>query len=494
MGRCFRGQDPAQPPAPTTGEFRLEDDGGSGFDSPMSDVPSGSRAASTVSLNRPLGGPALGDRGAVTSAALAAASHVRAATAATDAGAQAGVLTTLRETSAATRILLSGVFVNQLGAFMQAFLVLYLVHAGLAEGQAGFALGAYGFGAILGTLFGGEVADRMGQRPTIVASMTSVALLTICVSFLGKVQTYVPLLIVVAATGAMTQASRTATAAMLADLTPTARRVMVFSMYRIALNLGGVMGPLLAAWLVSVSWDLLFWADGLTSLAYAAVAVLCLPRGRGTAAEAAPAPDDAQPSASYVAVLRDGRFLLYLFAMFANVLIYVQYFSVLPLKIATGPYPTVAYNWVLALSAGLVVTCELLVTRHVQAWRPARAASAGIVLLGVGLAAYGLQGGVALLLAATIIGVLGQMISGPTMLAHPGKVAPAGAKGRYIGAGNAMFGLGGAIGAPAGVLLWNYLGDGIWAVCGVVAGFSAAAAAVGLWASTPPRKQRESQA
>jgi MFS family permease len=393
---------------------------------------------------------------------------------------QVGIFTTLRETSAATRFLLFGVFVNQLGAFMQAFLVLFLVRAGLGDGPAGLALGAYGLGAVVGTLFGGELADRLGRRPTIIGSMACAAVLTVAVSFLATPQTYVALLAVVAGAGAMAQSCRTAAGALLSDLTPPGRRVMLFSMYRIALNSGGVLGPLLAAWLISMSWNLLFWADGITSLGYALVALLWFPRQQRVVEPSPAVEDGPTQTAGYSAVLRDGRFLLYLFAMLANVVIYTQYFAVLPLKIDTGAYPSIAYNWVLALSAGLVITCELLITRKVQSWPATRAASVGIGLLGLGLALFGVSGGLPLLLSATVIGVIGQMISGPTMLAHPGRVAPPAATGRYIGAGNAMFGLGGALGAPAGVLVWNNLGDGIWVICAIVAALATGAAAIAL--------------
>ena len=43
----------------------------------------------------------------------------------------AGPLQTFRETSASARLVLLGVFVNQFGAFLQMFLVLYLVQAGM---------------------------------------------------------------------------------------------------------------------------------------------------------------------------------------------------------------------------------------------------------------------------------------------------------------------------------------------------------------------------
>src|SRR5262245_34346180 len=85
----------------------------------------------------------------------------------------AGVLQALREMPVGGRFSLVGAFINQLGAFVQLFLVLYLTERGFSEEQAGLALGAYAVGAIVGTLFGGSVSDRLGPRWTIVTSMIS---------------------------------------------------------------------------------------------------------------------------------------------------------------------------------------------------------------------------------------------------------------------------------------------------------------------------------
>ena len=178
------------------------------------------------------------------------------------------------------RWLLFGVFVNQLGAFVQVFLVLFLVDNGVGEGRAGLALGAYGAGSVLGALLGGRLADRLGRRTTMTLSMLCAAALTISISFLGSPELYPLLLLVVVADGAMTQAYRPAASAMLADLVPEDRLVMTFSMYRVALNTGAVIGPLVAAWLMTVSWDLLFWADGLTAIACALLARRFLPGRR----------------------------------------------------------------------------------------------------------------------------------------------------------------------------------------------------------------------
>ena len=359
----------------------------------------------------------------------------------------ANVLTSLRESDPAVRWLLFGVFVNQLGAFVQVFLVLFLVDHGASQAQAGVALGAYGAGSVLGALLGGRLADVLGRRATMTLSMLCAAALTISIGFLGDPALYPLLLVVIVADGAMTQAYRPAASAMLADLVPAERLVMTFSMYRVALNTGAVIGPLVAAWLMTVSWDLLFWADGLTAIACALLARRFLPaRDPAVAADARPRRHRARRRAArrYGAVLRDGRYALYLFAMFASAVIYMQYFSVLPLQIRADGHPSssTAPCSRCRPPSSSPASCSSPGACRRGARRPRP--RGGIALLGLGLGGYGIEGGLVLLFAATLAGVLGQIVSGPTMFAQPARVAPVAARGSYAGASQAMFGLGAA--------------------------------------------------
>src|SRR5690606_12201304 len=150
-------------------------------------------------------------------------------------------------------------FINQFGALLQMFMVLYLVHRGFSEEQGGFALGVYGVGAIVGLLFGGTLSDRLGPRLTIVVSMSTSAVMVLAVTFLDS---YIGIVIAVACAGAMTQATRPASAALLTDYTPPSQHVMVMAMNRIALNGGAVVGPLVAALLIKISWDLVLYLAG----------------------------------------------------------------------------------------------------------------------------------------------------------------------------------------------------------------------------------------
>ncbi len=171
--------------------------------------------------------------------------------------------------------------------------------------------------------------------------------------------------------------------------------------------------------------------------------------------------------------------------MFASAVIYMQYFSVLPLQIRDDGHSALVYSAILAISAGAVITCELLVTKRVQTWRASSAAAGGIALLAIGLGAYGIEGGLVLLFAATLVGVLGQIVSGPTMFAHPARVAPTAARGAYAGASQAMFGLGAAIGPLLGVLAFESIGSGVWAACAGVGALAAVAALAGVRDAEP---------
>lgn len=391
-----------------------------------------------------------------------------------------GVFGTLQATPPSIRYLLGGVVINMMGAFIQPFLVLYLVHKGLPAAQAGAALGLYSLGATAGLTLGGDLTHRLGSRATIALSMASSALLVITIPFLTPLDRYPLLLLVTTAAGATTQTYRPAAGALLSDLMPEEHRVMSFSMFRIALNIGAAAGSLMAALLMSINWDFLFWFNGATALTYSALALTMLPRSTASHTQAAAAPGVRRSGSRYWVVFRDFRFVIYLTAMFLSALVYIQFFSVLPLKIAAEGHPTTLYNALLVLDSVLLIGCELKITTYTRRWRASLAGGLGTTMMALGFAAFGIPGrSAAVVVAGTVIYVFGIMVSGPTLYAFPAK-KPADVKGRYIGASQAAFALGQAIGPGIGTLLWGRLGNGIWAVCGVVGLLSAACAVIGM--------------
>ena len=385
----------------------------------------------------------------------------------------AGILVTIRESPLAVKAMLAGVFVNKLGAFIQVFLVLFLTHRGYTEVQAGAALSADGAGAVLGILIGGSLSDRLGPRRATLVSMVGTAVLVLGVLYAPN---YLALLAVVTLLGLVGVVYRPAAAALLSELTPKNRQVMIMALYRLALNVGTTAAPLLGAALIAVSWNLLFWGEAAAALGYAVIAAFAVPR-HGASTKPAVATDPSAAKArdrqGFRVVLANGRFVIYLFAIFINAVVYWQYVSVLPLAMRSAGLITAWYAAMVALNGGIVIGCELLMTKLTQRRQPRTVVMLGFALLGGGMAVYSVPWGVGIFVAGTLIWTTAEIIAGPTVFAYPAMVAPDGLRGRYLGASQAMFALGTAIGPVAGVTVWHLFGRAVWLWC-------AAACAIGL--------------
>jgi MFS family permease len=388
---------------------------------------------------------------------------------------------TWREAPPAVKALLAGVFVNKLGAFLQVFLVLFLTARGFSSIEAGLALGTYGAGAVVGVLVGGALTDRLGPRRATLLSMGGTALFVIAVLY---VHNYPALLGTVALVAAVGQVYRPASADLLSALTPKERQVMIFAIYRLALNLGTTAAPLIGAALLSVSYNLLFWGEAIAALGFAVIALVALP-DRGVGAQEEEDEPAGRPSgdgvrSGYLAVVADRRFTLFLVAMMVNAMVYIQYLAALPLAMKSHGLSTAWYSAMIALNGLIVITCELAVTRVVQRWAARRVVALGFTLLGGGLAVYALPAGAGVFIVGTMLWSLAEIVAGPTIFAYPAQAGPDPLRGRYIGAAQAMFGLGSAIGPVIGVAVWKWIGGSVWIACGVACGVGLAAAWHGM--------------
>lgn len=383
----------------------------------------------------------------------------------TDQAGRAGVWTTLSALPRAAVLLMVGVAVNRMGSFVQIYLVLYLVQNGLSPAAAGTVLTGYGAGALCGVFLGGAVSDRLGSRRTIAGSML---LSGAQVGSLPFVHSFAALLPLCFGAGLCAQAYFPAASSMLASVTPSERLVMVSALYRLALNVGAMAGPLIGALLAAMSYRLVFLTDMASSLAFASVALLWLPRH----VAAAGSRRSERTSASYSAVLRDRRYLLVMGALVFMATVEIQYLVTLPLQMRAWGLSTTLYSVLVAANALLVILFELPLTRIVQTWALRRAITGGIALITLGIVLYGIPGGIAMLAIGTIIRTLGEISAAPSLTAYPAIVAPEAARSRYIATMGAAQTIGYAIGPALGAGLFEFahwLPWTVFAALGVVA-------------------------
>ncbi|MBT0768576.1 MFS transporter [Kineosporia sp. J2-2] len=151
----------------------------------------------------------------------------------------------------------------------------------------------------------------------------------------------------------------------------------------------------------------------------------------------------------------------------------VQYVATLPLEVRRQDLPDQVYALLVALNGLLVIAVEPALTSRLRDWTPRRSLIVGIVLIGAGIAAYGLPGGVAVLFLATLIWTAGEMIGAPAAGAYPALVAPPSAQARYLALAGGAQGAGAAIGPVLGVAVWTLAPAACWIAC-VVTGVVAA--------------------
>ena len=386
---------------------------------------------------------------------------------AADSAAQnAGIVATFRESPPAVKAILVGMLVNRLGTFLTVYLVLFLTHRGFTAVQAGTALGAFGFGGVIGILVGTALAGWLGARRATVLSMAGMSVLDIGILY---VRNFPAMLILAALVGMIGLVYRPASAALLSELTPKHRQVMIFALYRLCINVGTTVSPLFGSALILISYNLLFWGEAITSLGYAVIAFIALPRRESAPGGEHPVPAGWRKFAGLAVVLSDRRYGLFLAALMINATVYIQYVAILPLAMAAAHIATAWYAVVLSLNSVIVITCELLMTKVTQRWPARIVALVGFLLLGVGQALYWFPGGLIVFIGGTLVWTLAEITAGPTMSAYPANAGPAGLRSQYLGASQSVFALGFSIGPVIGVLGWHLLGRQVWWWCGVAA-------------------------
>jgi MFS transporter len=139
---------------------------------------------------------------------------------------------------------------------------------------AGLVLTVYGAGAIVGVLAGGRL---VGPRWTVLTSILATAAAVAPLPYGGS--TWL-VFILSAVAGASAQLFRPAGALVLTSDTHARDAVGVMGIYRFSINVAGVIGPLLGGFVFPWSPSSVFVIDAVTSLCFAAVACVELPRRR----------------------------------------------------------------------------------------------------------------------------------------------------------------------------------------------------------------------
>jgi MFS family permease len=353
-------------------------------------------------------------------------------------------------------VLFGGTFINRFGSFVLAFLVFYLTSRGYSAAAAGLALSAYGIGSMAAALAGGQLADTIGRRNSIIVSMFSSATTMLALSQATGIRSIV---LLTALAGFTAELYRPASYALVADLTPNGRRITGFAMYRLAVNAGVAAGPAVAGFLAQRSFLWLFIGDALTSIIYGCAAYFALPRERRERRESVAAVGALPRMAS------DPRLVRMLIATLALAFVIYQAYATFPLHLSRSGYTPIIYGSLMSLNGALIIAIELWVTTLTRRLPALIAIAIGILLNGIGFGAIGFAGSVGMLALTVVIWTFGETVFSPVGAAYIADIAPHELRGRYQAAWAFTFSLGLMLAPIGGTLLYSVSPAALWFTC-----------------------------
>ena len=358
--------------------------------------------------------------------------------------------------------------VNSSGAMVIFFLSLYLTRRlGFTPARAGQALSLYGLGSLAGAYLGGWFSDRAGSTSVQKWSLTISGVFLIALGQVRSAAGILPLLFIFSvAAGALYPAN----AASMARVCPPDLQVKGFALNRLANNLGATIGPAVGGLLALRDYRLLFWADGLTCIAAAALFLVIWKKPEDQLRGAEAQKKASQPDRVRTP-WRDVPFLTLMLLVIAWGAVFVQIFATFPL------YMREIYGLaedqigrLLAVNTILIVILEMAIMEKIRKRSPTGMINLSFILLGLGFGLMPLGRGFLYGALTVAVWTFGEILSMPLLSALiAGRAGPE-TRGRYMGIFSFAFSLAFIVGPAAGSAVYGHLGsDALWFGCAGIA-------------------------
>ncbi|MEU9591800.1 MFS transporter [Streptomyces sp. NPDC048219] len=363
------------------------------------------------------------------------------------------VLAVVRHAPRPVWVLVAGVLLNRAGSFFAAFLVLFLQQLGFSPREMPTILLAVGVATPLGSLLGGWASDRLSRKTSLVAS----TLLASCgLGVIGLAPNKALVLMGVFGAALFAQAYLPAASALIVDHTEERDRVPVFALFRLALNVGSSVGPLIAAVVAKDGLRPLFLISCCTYAVFSLLLAVGLPSARTA-------------GATRVKTAESGRgiplrLMVFYLSIVAITIVYVQYNSTVALSVS-AQHGAAAYAYLLTVNGVLVIIFEMPLsglTRRVAWWIPTLA---GTVLMTIGIVVSGAAQPYAAVAIGVVTWTVGEMLFSPVVSSATATLSPPGQVGRYQGYLSTVQAVAFGLGPAAGTFLYGTDTRTLWLCC-----------------------------
>lgn len=214
-------------------------------------------------------------------------------------------------------------FINRAGTMIIPFLTLYLKEdLKFTITDVSWIMAAFGLGSVVGAWVGGKLTDKIGYYKVMVRSLLSTGFLFIALQFLN---TFASLCIGIFLVMVVADTFRPAMFVAMSVYSKPENKTRSVTLIRLAINLGFSAGPAVGGLIITtLGYTGLFWVDGITCILATILLIKVLnPR--------VSKPVDNIIVENPISIYKDKPFWIFFAAMVIFGIIFLQYFSTMPL-------------------------------------------------------------------------------------------------------------------------------------------------------------------
>lgn len=310
--------------------------------------------------------------------------------------------------------------------------------------------------SILGSMVGGDLADKLGRRPIMLVGAFFQTIMFAIFAFSSSHWVNYLAFIGISFGKAL---YRPASDAMVADLVPETERRQVFATFITGNNIGAVLGPAFGAFFFFHYKSALLWTCSIILFVYSIIIYLKIHESTPNTQKKVNkiSVTIKEQIRGYGIIFRDKIFVLYILAGVFSTITIMQLDLYLAIYV-TNYVPsqpllnlnnwsfmlksTEVLGWILGLNGLLFVFCVLPVTKWLKGWNERDVFILSSILAGFGMFAIGLTTNIWFLFVLTIIFTLGEIIRSPVTNNFVSSYAPENARGQYMAASSLQFTIG----------------------------------------------------
>ena len=343
--------------------------------------------------------------------------------------------------------------INRAGTMVIPFLSLYLTQSlNFTLKDVGWIMSFFGLGSVVGSWLGGKLTDQIGSYKVMLGSLLLTGVLFVLLQFVTTFEEFcasIFILMLVADT------FRPAMFVALSAYSKPENKTRSVTLIRLAINLGFSAGPAVGGFIITtLSYKGLFWVDGVTC---ALAAILLLNVLNPKKAKVLDEVKNDNP----VSVYSDKIFLVFLIAMMIFGVVFLQYFSTIPLYYKEAHHLSeFQIGLLMGMNGFVIFALEMPLVKWLENGRYTKIGLMifGGILLALSILVFNVTSWSGILVIGMLMMTIGEMIAFPFSNAFAMESAKKGNQGEYMALYSVAFSIAHIFGHNSGMHLVEEVG------------------------------------